>query len=100
MYNALMKDSSKNAIIIILVIVVAVLSLLLIQNQKTIESQRTTIANQDTQIAELKAENAKLSEITPDKILNDAKTLIKDQGANILQSLTEKALQEVQNKSN
>ena len=96
-YNALMKDSSKNAIIIIAIIAIAVLSLLLIQGQKTIEAQRLTIANQEAQINELKAENARLSAITPEKILNDAKELIKEEGVNLLQSVTQRAIQEIQN---
>jgi len=90
-----MKDSSKNAIIIVAIIAIVFLSLLLIQAQNTIETQRETIANQESQINELKAENAKLKEITPEKLLNDAKELIKDGGANLLQSLTEKAISEI-----
>lgn len=89
-----MKDSSKNAVIILAVIVIAVLSLLLVQSQKTIESQRIIIANQEEQISTLKTENAKLSEITPDKLLQDAKSLIKDEGVNFLNNLMDKAQQE------
>lgn len=89
-----MKDSGKNAIIIVLIIVIGVLSLLLIQNQKTIENQRSTIAIQESQINDLKAENAKLSELSPEKIVDDAKQLLKNQGVNILNSLIDKALQE------
>ena len=91
-----MKDSSKNAIIIILIITVVVLSIILIQAQRTIVGQRTTIASQQDQISELKTENAKLSNITPERIMNDAKEIIKEEGAGILQSITERAIQEVQ----
>jgi cell division protein FtsL len=94
-----MKDSSKNAIIIVAILVIAVLSILLVQAQKTIEGQRVAIANQETQINELKAENAKLSEFSPDKILNDTKDLIKQEGADFLRNLTQEALQEVQNQN-
>lgn len=92
-----MKDSTKNAVIIVSISVIVVLSVLLYQAQKTIESQRTTIANQETQITELKAENAKLSEVTPEKIMDNAKELIKEEGVNLLESLTDKAIQEIQN---
>ena len=92
-----MKDSSKNAIIILAIIVIAVLSLILVQAQRTIESQRTTIASQETQISNLQAEVAKLSKVTPEKLLENARSLIRQEGTDFLRSLTQEALQEVQN---
>ena len=93
-----MKDSSKNAVIIISILTIAVLGILLYQAQKTIVDQRNTIANQEAQINELKAENAKLSEISPEKIMDDAKDLIIKEGADILRNITNEALQEVEHR--
>ena len=89
-----MKGSSERAIIIILIVVVVVLSLLLIQSQNTINSQRVAIASQEQQIGDLKAENAKLSEISPEKLIEDAKTLVKEQGTDLLNTLIRRIQQE------
>lgn len=92
-----MKDSSKNAVIILAIIVIVVLSILLIQAQQTIESQRATIASQEAQISNLEAEVKKLSEISTQSIVDDAKNLILEQGTDFLRNLTQEALQDVQN---
>jgi cell division protein FtsL len=88
-----MKISNQNAIIIILIMVITGLSVLLFQSQKTIENQRVTIATQEARINELETEVAKLKEVSPEKIIEDIKGVLKDQGVDILRTITERALE-------
>jgi len=89
-----MKITFQNAVSFILVAVIAVLCLLLIQSQTIIEDQRNTIAIQEAQIKELETEVAKLSQLTPEKIINDAKSIIKNEDINFLNTFSEKVLQQ------
>lgn len=88
-----MKDSTLKGIIAILIIVIAGLSLLLIQNQRTIKNQRATIVTQQKQIDDLNAEVAKLSAVTPEALIDDAKTLLKNQGAEFLNNFIQRVQQ-------
>jgi len=89
-----MKSSTANAIIVILLLVIVGLSFLLIQNQKTIKDQQTTIATQQKQIEDLSAKVAELSAVSPESLVNDAKTILKDQGASFLNNFMERVQQQ------
>lgn len=63
------------------------LSCLVFFNQKTINDQQNTIISQQKQIDELNKQVEKLSTVTPDKLKNDAKTLLKQQGATFFNNM-------------
>lgn len=85
-----MNKSAYQATIAILIGMVLILAFLLYQNQKIINQQRATISAQQQQITELNAKVSELSAITPDKLINEAKTLIKDQGATFLNNFIQR----------
>lgn len=85
-----MKVTSANAIIVILIITIVGLSILLFQNQQTIKKQQATITSQQQKITELEGRVKELEAITPDKLLNDAKSLLKDQGATFLNNFIQR----------
>jgi cell division protein FtsL len=87
------KDSTLKGIIAILVFVIVGLSLLLIQNQRTIKDQQVTIAAQQKQIDDLNAKVAELSAVTPEALINDAKSLLRNQGASFLNDFIQRVQQ-------
>lgn len=85
-----MNKGLYNGIICILVIVIAGLALMLYQNQQTIKQQQATIASQQQKISELEGRVKELEAITPESLLNDAKSLLKDQGASFLNNFIQR----------
>jgi len=85
-----MNKQLNYAIIILLIIVMAGLSLMLVQNQKTITEQRATIATQQQKITELEGKVKELEAVTPAKILQQTGQLIKEKGVEILQQQLQK----------
>lgn len=85
-----MNKGLYNGIICILVFVIAGLALMLYQSQQTIKKQQATIATQQSRITELEGRVKELEAITPESLLNDAKSLLKDQGATFLNNFIQK----------
>lgn len=90
MYNCVMDNKLNTAIIFILFIVVAGLSLMLIQNQKTINKQKNVIALQQQKNIELESRIRELEAVTPQKILEQTGKLIKDKSLEIIQNKLQK----------
>lgn len=90
-----MKLSTETAIIIILTSVIAVLSLMLIQNQNIINSQREVIASQEQQINELKNEAAKAEALSPESLIENVKGVVRKEGFQFLNNLSDEIRQDL-----
>jgi cell division protein FtsB len=82
-----MSKQLSTGIIVLLIIVVAGLSFMLIENQKTINEQRTTMATQEQRITQLEGEVKKYeaAQGAVNSAIQSVGGIIKEKGTQVIQ---------------